>query len=395
MYSFDKFVDRRASGAYKYDRLDRYFGRTDLQPMWVADMEFETPDFITDALKERLEHPVFGYTVTPDAFADSIKKWEKDRHGWDIQADWICYIPGIVKGIGMAVRALLEKDDKVIIQPPVYHPFRLVPQACGFEVVYNPLLPAANGIYKMDLEGLEAIVKADPKCKLLILCNPHNPAGIVWDKTTLLQLAGICSKYGVTVISDEIHCDMALFGHKHIPFASVSEEAAKISITFAAPSKTFNVAGIVSSHAIVPDKALREKFFGWMEACELNEHDIFAPITTIAAFTKGEPWRKELVKYLEGNVLAVEEFCEKRLPEVKPVRPQASFLVWLDCRSLGLNQNNLNRLFTEEAHLALNDGQMFGKEGIGYMRFNIGAPRSFVLEALEKLEKAVIKCCRK
>ena len=395
MYNFDKFVDRRGTGAYKYDRLDRYFGRTDLQPMWVADMEFETPDFITDALKERLSHPVFGYTVTPDAFAASIKNWEKDRHGWEIETDWICYIPGIVKGIGMAVRALLEKGDKVIIQPPVYHPFRLVPQACGFEVVYNPLLPGADGIYKMDLEGLEATVKADSKCKLLILCNPHNPAGIVWDKATLQQLASICCKYGITVISDEIHCDMALFGHKHVPFASVSEEAAGISITFAAPSKTFNVAGIVSSHAIVPDKKLREKFFGWMEACELNEHDIFAPITTIAAFTKGKPWRRELVKYLEGNVLAVEEFCAKRLPEVKPVRPQASFLIWLDCRGLGLSQKELNRLFTEEAHLALNDGQMFGKEGIGYMRFNIGAPRSFVLEALEKLEKAVIKCCRK
>ena len=394
MYDFDKIVDRRGSGAYKYDRLDRYFGRTDLQPMWVADMEFETPEFITEALKKRMEHPVFGYTITPDDFAKSIKNWEKDRHGWDIEEDWICYIPGIVKGIGMAIRALLDKGDKVIIQPPVYHPFRLVPQACGYEVVFNPLLEQADGSYKMDLEGLEAILKADNQCKLLILCNPHNPAGIVWDRQTLERLAAICHKYGIIVISDEIHCDMALFGHKHIPFASVSKEAAEISVTFAAPSKTFNVAGIVSSHAIVPDKALRERFFGWMEACELNDHDIFAPITTIAAFTKGEAWRKELVKYLEGNVLAVEEFCKTRLPQIKPLRPQASFLIWLDCRGLGLSQEELTDLFIDKAHLALNDGAMFGKEGTGFMRFNIGAPRSFVIEALEKLEKAV-KCCRR
>ena len=211
---------------------------------------------------------------------------------------------------------------------------------------------------------------------------------------TLERLAAICHKYGTIVISDEIHCDMALFGHKHIPFASVSKEAAEISVTFAAPSKTFNVAGIVSSHAIVPDKALRERFFGWMEACELNDHDIFAPITTIAAFTKGEAWRKELVKYLEGNVLAVEEFCKTRLPQIKPLRPQASFLIWLDCRGLGLSQEELTDLFIDKAHLALNDGAMFGKEGTGFMRFNIGAPRSFVIEALEKLEKAV-KCCRR
>ena len=389
MYNFDKPVDRRGTGAYKYERMDRVFGRKDLQPMWVADMEFETPDFIIDALRKRLEHPVFGYPITPDDFATTIVKWEKDRHGWDIREEWINFVPGIVKGIGMAVRAMLEPGDKVVIQPPVYHPFRLVPQDCGHEVVFNPLIKQADGTYSMDLEGLDRILEQDKRCKMLVLCNPHNPAGIVWDKETLAKLADICFRHGVLVISDEIHCDMALFGHKHIPFASVSKEAEQNCITFAAPSKTFNIAGIVSSHAIVPNKEIRERFFGWMEACELNAPDIFAPMSTIAAFTKGEPWRQELVKYLENNVLAVEEFCRERLPQIKPLRPQASFLVWLDCSGLGLSQNDLVRLFVEKAHLGLNDGEMFGKEGVGYMRFNIGAPKAFVIEALDKLEKAI------
>ena len=389
MYNFDKFVDRRGTGAFKYERMDRVFGRKDIQPLWVADMEFETPDFIVEALRKRLGHPVFGYPITPDEFAPAIVKWEKDRHGWDIREEWIDFVPGIVKGIGMAVRAMLEPGEKVVIQPPVYHPFRLVPQACGHEVVFNPLIRQTDGSYVMDLEGLDGILSGDGSCKMLILCNPHNPAGIVWSKDTLASLAAICKRHGVLVISDEIHCDMALFGHRHIPFASVNEEACQNSITFAAPSKTFNVAGIVSSHAIVPNKELRSRFFDWMEACELNAPDIFAPMATIAAFTKGEPWRQELVKYLENNVLAVEDFCRTRLPEIKPLRPQASFLVWLDCRGLGLSQKDLVHLFVDKAGIGLNDGSVFGKEGIGYMRLNIGAPKAFVLEALEKLEKAV------
>ncbi len=396
MYNFDKIVDRRGTNAFKYKRLDKFFGRSDLMPMWVADMEFEAPDFVVDALKKRLEHPIFGYTADPDEYRPSIVKWEKDRHGWEIKEDWIAYIPGIVKGIGMALRALVRQGEKVVIQPPVYHPFRLVPQACGIEVVYNPLIECPDGSHKMDLEGLRELLSRDKSIKLLILCNPHNPAGIVWDAETLKTLAAICKEAGVTVISDEIHCDIALFGNKHIPFASVSPEAEQNSITFAAPSKTFNVAGIVSSHAIVPNKELRERFFGWVEACEMSDPDIFAPITTIACFSdKGNAWRKEMISYLEGNILATEEFCRERLPEIKPVRPQASFLIWLDCRALGLSQKDLVKLFIDEAGLALNNGEDFGIGGSGFMRFNIGCPRCLVIKALEKLEEAVARCCRK
>ncbi|MBR0298029.1 MAG: PatB family C-S lyase [Bacteroidales bacterium] len=389
MYDFDKITDRKGTGSFKYDRLEKFFGKADLIPLWVADMEFETPSFITDAVKKRMEHPIYGYTITDPAHAKAICKWELDRHSWAIQEEWISFIPGIVKGIGLAVRALLSKSEKVVIQPPVYHPFHLVPEACGIEVARNPLIELPEGGYKMDLPGLEALLESDSSCKLLILCNPHNPAGIVWEKDTLKELASICKRHGITVISDEIHCDIALFGHKHIPFASVSDEAASISITFSAPSKTFNMAGFASSFAVVPDKTLREKFFGWMEACELNEPDIFASIAATAAYTHGEPWREKMVGYIEGNVLAVEEFCKEHIPGIKPVRPQASFLVWLDCRALGLSHDELVNLFVDKAGLALNDGAMFGREGNGFMRLNIGCPRKLLIEALEKLAKAL------
>ncbi len=385
MYDFDKTVDRRGTGAVKYEALPALFGRADLLPLWVADMDFETPDFIVEAMRRRLDHPVFGYTVMPETWYGAVTGWLRDRHGWEVRKEWLSYIPGIVKGIGMVINAFLAPDEKVVIQPPVYHPFRLVPQHNGREVVYNPLRPTDGG-YEMDFDNLEQVLQ-DPKCKLLILSNPHNPAGIVWPRETLVRLAEICHAHGVLVISDEIHCDMALFGHKHVPFACVSDKAAAISITFGAPSKTFNIAGIVSSYAVVPDPDLRKRFFGWVEANEFGAPDIFAPIATVAAFTQGEPWREEMVRYLEGNVLFVEDFLARYIPAIRPMRPQASFLVWLDCTGLGLDHDALVSLFVDKAGLALNDGDMFGAPG--WMRLNIGTPRAVLQEALERLRAAI------
>ena len=288
-YDFDKVIDRRGSGAVKTDALGKVYGRDDLIPLWVADMDFETPDFIVQALKERLEHPVFGYTVIPEDYWQTVQKWIADRHGWETRCEWMTFIPGIVKGIGMAINALLEKDEKVIIQPPVYHPFRLIPQKNGREVVFNPLKVLPDGSYEMDFENLAAV--CDEKCRMLILSNPHNPAGIVWPRETLKELAEFCHSRGIIVISDEIHCDMALFGNKHIPFASVSEQAAGCSITFGAPSKTFNIAGIVSSYAIVPDPELRKRFFNWLEASEMSAPHLFAPIATMAACRCSDIWK--------------------------------------------------------------------------------------------------------
>ena len=386
MYDFDRYIERRGSGAIKYDGLKQWYGDSELLPMWVADMDFATPDFIIDALKQRLDHPIFGYTIEPERYRPSIVEWLYNRHGWKIESGWISFIPGIVKGIGMAISALLQPGDKIIIQPPVYHPFRMVAEHNGCEVVENPLKQEVDGSYTMDLEHLDSIAAG---CKMLILANPHNPVGILWSKETLIRLAEICSKHNIIVISDEIHSDMALWGGKHTPFASVSDKAAQCSITFGAPSKTFNIAGIVASYAVVPNNELRERFYGWMEGNELNQPNIFATIATIAAFDNGEQWRQEMIEYIEGNIEFVEQFCSQYIPQIKPIRPQASYLVWLDCRGLNLNHEQIIELFTKRAKLALNDGAMFGSEGSCFMRLNVGTTRAVLATALEQLKSAV------
>lgn len=386
-YNFDQIIDRRGSGALKCDALEQWYGNSELLPMWVADMDFATPDFIVDAIKERLEHPIFGYTIEPERYREAIITWIASHHGWAVKREWICYIPGIVKGIAMAINALLKAGDKIIIQPPVYHPFRNVAAHNGFEIVENPLLVDSNGSYSIDFDHLERV--ADKNCRLLILANPHNPIGILWQRETLIRLADFCHSRGIIVISDEIHSDMALWGKRHIPFASVSDKAAQCSITFGAPSKTFNIAGIVTSYAIVPNDKLRNKFFGWMEGNELNHPDIFAPIATIAAFENGEPWRREMIEYIEGNIEFTIEYCKQHIPQIVAIRPEASFLVWLDCRGLDLTHDKIVELFTQKAALALNDGAIFGTQGEGFMRLNVGTPREVLQTALERLKTAV------
>ena len=388
MYNFEKIIDRSGTWTVKQELLPDYFGRRDLLPLWVADMDFETPPFIMDALRKRLEHPVLGYTVAPESYWQAVINWQLSRHGWSVRKEWLSFIPGIVKGIGMVINVFTNPGDKIIVQPPVYHPFRLVPEGNGREVVMNPLVEQPDGTYRMDFNQLDRV--ANEHCKVLILSNPHNPAGILWDRSTLERLAHFCHERGILVISDEIHADMALWGLHHIPFATVSAEAAACSITFGAPSKTFNIAGVVSSFAVVPDEHLRQRFFSWLEANEMNAPTLFAPIATMAAFSAdGEAWRRELITYLEGNVMFVEQFCRERLPQIRPFRPQASFLVWLDCRRLGLDHEALNDLFVNQARLALNDGEMFGIEGRGFMRLNVGCPRAVLQQALTRLEEAL------
>ena len=386
-YDFDKQVDRTGSDDIKHEALQTIWGRTDLLPLWVADMDFETPSFITEALKKRLEHSLFGYTKEPDDLWPSVIDWVRDHHQWELKPEWLTYIPGIVKGIGMVVNVFLKEDEKVIVQPPVYHPFFLTPEGNHRTVVRNPLRKLENGYYEMDFENLEKVT--DEKCKLLILSNPHNPAGLCWSKETLQRLAHFCNIHKILVISDEIHCDMALWDNKHVPFATVSEEAAQNSITFSAPSKTFNIAGIVSSWAIVPNDEIREKFYGWLEANEMNAPHIFSPIATIAALRRGEDWRRQMLHYVEKNIDFVIDYCKEYILAIRPLRPQASFLVWLDCRGLGLNHDELQDLFVDKAHLALNDGEMFGPGGEGYMRLNVAEPQSVLSQALEQLKEAV------
>ena len=386
-YNFDRIIDRSGTGDLKHSVLQERYGRSDLLPLWVADMDFETPPFITDALRRRLDHSLFGYTVVPDELWTTVRQWIRDHHQWDVRREWLTYIPGIVKGIGMAVNVFSQPGDKVIIQPPVYHPFRITPQGNGRQVVYNPLRPTPDGSYDMDFEQLAQVT--DERCKLLILSNPHNPAGLCWPADTLRRLARFCHDRHIVVLSDEIHCDMALFGHRHVPFATVSDEAAQVSITFGAPSKTFNIAGIVSSYAIVPNDTLRRRFYTWLEANELNDPPLVSPIATIAAYQHGEEWRRQMLAYVEDNIRFLEDYCHDHLPLIRPLRPQASFLVWLDCRALGLSHDALVDLFVRRARLALNDGAMFGPGGDGFMRLNVGTPRALLHQALLQLTRAL------
>ena len=370
MLSFDTLIDRRGSGALKTDALRERFpmyrnedGRDDLLPMWVADMDFATPDFILDAIRQRLEHPVLGYTIEPADYRPAIIDWVSSHHQWQIQPEWISYIPGVVKGIGTALNLFTNPGDSVAIMEPVYHIFRQVIEGNGRKVVGGK-------------EGSPAV---------FLLSNPHNPIGICWSREWLQELAHYCYENHILVISDEIHADLALFGHKHIPFASVSEEAAMNSITFMAPTKTFNMAGIISAYSVIPNPSICERYYQWLDTNELSEPNIFAPIATIAAYRKGEAWRQQLIQYIEQNILFVEQYVAQPLPQVKVVRPEASFLIWLDCRALGLSHEALIDLFVNRARLALNDGEMFGHGGEGFMRMNVGCPRTVLQQALERL----------
>lgn len=386
-YDFDRVIDRRNTNAIACEEQQADFGCSGMLPLWIADMGFATPDFIINALKKRLEHPIFGYTALPKDYWETVSGWIEARHGWKPQKEWMSYVPGIVKGIGFAVNVFVKHDEKVIIFPPVYHPFRLTPEANHREVVCSPLACSGDGIYSIDFENLEKV--CDSKCRLLIMSNPHNPVGILWDEETLKKLAHFAVTHHLIVISDEIHCDMALWGKKHHPFAAVSEEAAQCSITFGAPSKTFNIAGIVSSYAIVPNPDIRKPFYEWMAANELDFPPIFSPIATIAAFCQGEEWREQMLRYVEQNILLVEDFMKRNIPQIKVVRPDASFLVWLNCKGLGLSHGRLCELFFRKAGVAMNDGDMFGCEGDGFMRLNVGYPRSVVRQALQQMLDAV------
>jgi len=387
-YNFDEIIERRGTSSVKYDRMDDIFGHKNLLSLWVADMDFRTPDFIVDAIKKRCEHEIFGYTFAPDEYYESIINWLQYKYNWKVTREYICYIPGIVRGIAFVLDCFTVPGDKVIIQPPVYHPFRLIPEHIQREVVNNPL-KIEDGKYAMDFEQLESIL--DDRCKVLILSNPHNPGGIVWSKETLTQLADICHRHGVLVISDEIHAEMTYPGNKHYPFPTISEAAANSCITFMAPSKTFNIAGIVTSYSIIPNENIRQRFYSYLEARELGEGTIFAYTATTAAYTYGAEWLQQMRQYVMENVRFVDEFLQREIPRIKAYPPQASFLLWLDCRNLNLNQEEIVDFFTNKARLALNDGSMFGAGGEGYMRMNVGCPRSILNQALLALKKAVEK----
>ena len=382
-YDFDTIIDRSGTNTVKLERLKDLFGKEDLIALWVADMDFETPPFIRKALEDRLKHPIFGYTIAPEDYWQSIISWQQYLHGWEIHREWLTYIPGIVKGIGLAIIHFTGKGDPVIIQPPVYHPFRMVTERNGRVVQNNPLIWDGTR-YQMDLNHLEDILRRR-RCPLLVLSNPHNPGGCMWSKETLTDLARICHKLNVTVISDEIHADMPLFGNRHIPFTTVSQEAAQVGIVFGAPSKTFNMAGLVSSFAVIENPQLRKCFYSFLHANELDDPTLVAAVATHAAYSQGKEWHRQMLDYVENNIDFVVSQLPRLIPMIKAVRPDASFLVWLDCRELkNVGIEDIPGFFTD-AGLALNDGAMFGPGGEGFMRLNAGCSKAILEQALEKL----------
>lgn len=386
MTNFDNVIDRRNTHCVKYDGMKNLFGRDDLTPLWIADMDFEVCPAISDALLQRFNHKIYGYHAVPDSYWQSIVRWLSRRHGLNVSREELCYVPGVVRGLAFVVNFFTKKGDKILIQQPVYHPFKHVIEGNGRIVVKNPLI-CTDGSIKMDLALLKRQI-AEERPKMMILCNPHNPGGVVWDKDTLRQVAQICHDGNVIVVSDEIHGDLELFGNRYTPFATVSAEAEEISISLGAPSKTFNIPGLASSWCVIKNPRLREDFFNFLSVNELSEPPFPATVATEAAYNLCEDWLNEMLAYVEGNVRFVESFIGSRIPEIKVLRPQASYLVWLDCTNSGLSGCELRELLIGHAHLALNDGEMFGDGGECHVRLNAGCPRSVLEKALNQLADA-------
>ncbi len=387
-YDFDTIVDRHNSECVKYDRLLTDFGRDGLLPLWVADMDFAVEPAITDALRHRVDQRVYGYPLVPERFWHSIIDWVHRRHSFDIEPETLTYVPGIVRAIGLAINYFTKPGDKILIQPPVYHPFAALTKGNNRVVVENPLVQDSSGNYHIDIDSFEHTV-AGQRPRMMILCNPHNPGGRQWSADTLQKIAAIARRYDMIVISDEIHADLMLWGGKHIPFLSVSDDARAVGIMFGAPSKTFNIPGLVSSWAVIPNPELREGFYQWLTVNELNVPTMMAIDGTVAAYNNGDRWLDQAVAYIEGNIRTTEEILSRRIPAIKALRPDASFLIWLDCRALGLDHDSLISLFIDRAGLALNDGAMFGEQGSGFMRLNVATSREIVTTALNRLANAL------
>lgn len=383
-YNFDEEIDRRGTDSVKHDAVLKRWGRNDLLPMWVADMDFRTPPFVIEALRCRLEHEILGYTFACDEWYTSIMNWLQQRHGWNITREMLTFTPGIVRGLAFAIQCFTQPGDKIMVMPPVYHPFFLVTEHNHRQVVYSPLL-LNDGQYQIDFERFREDIK---DCKVLILSNPHNPGGRVWTKDELSLIAEICYDNHTLVISDEIHADLTLPPYKHPVFAMVSEKARRNSLVFMSPSKAFNMPGLASSYCIIEDDAIRRKFQTYMEGSEFSEGHLFAYLSVAAAYGNGTEWLDQALAYIQQNIDLTEKFLKSHIPAIRMIRPQASYLIFLDCRELGLNQKQLVDFFVDGARLALNDGTMFGQGGEGFMRLNIACPKSVLMQALNQLQDA-------
>lgn len=382
-FDFDHEIDREGSHSVKYDGRQGMFGKSDVIPVWVADMDFATPPAVTRALAQRAAHPIYGYTLFPDSLYDSLIDWMLRRHGWTIQRDWIVMCPGVVPSLNAAVMAFTQPGESVIIQPPVYFPFFSAVTQTGRKLIPNPL-QLENGRYTIDFDHLEQCAK---NARLLLLCSPHNPVGRVWNSDELERLLAIAAKHDVVVFSDEIHADLIYPGHQHHAIATLPQNTGKI-ITAVAPSKTFNIPGLNLSTLIIPDKSIRNSIMQVFNNMHVSASNPFSITAFETAYREGEAWLDELLIYLRDTRDSVTAFLATYLPEIKIIQPEGTYLLWLDCRTLDMTDAQLKHFFIHEAGVGMSPGILFGNEGSGFMRLNIGAPRRTILSVLEHIREA-------
>jgi cystathionine beta-lyase len=384
---FDEIIDRTQTDSVKWSVNEHLFGRKDVLSMWVADMDFRAPEVVVQALVARAQHGIYGYAARPDSYYQAVIDWLEKRHAWKTERAWQITTPGVVPALSMAILAYTQPGDKIVIQPPVYHPFKRVVENNGRRVVENDLIDD-DGYYRIDFEKLDRQL-ADPRVRMLIFCSPHNPVGRVWTPEELTRLGEICLKHNVLVISDEIHSDLVFSWAKHTPYASLSPEMAQNSVTLLAPSKTFNLAGLYTSIALIPNPRLNAQFCQTLENLGTGGSSVFGMAGLETAYRYGEEWLEELLDYLEGNLTFLEEFIRKRIPQIKVRKPEGTYLVWLDCRALDLNRADLRHFFIHQAGLGLDEGAVFGTPGEGFMRMNTACPRATLAQALEQLAQAL------
>jgi len=386
MWNFDEPAKRENTNCIKYDLREETFGLKDVIPMWVADMDFNTPDFIIKSLQNRLNHEIFGYSFRPPEYFLSIIDWLECRHNWTVEKEWICFCPGIVPALNFCTLAFTQPGDSIIVQPPVYFPFFSAAESHGRKLIYNKLIES-DGKWVMDYDSL--IAGIDGKTKMIIISNPHNPIGRVWTPDELNKLADICLKNNILILSDEIHCDLVLPGFCHTPFAKLSEKISENTITCIAPSKTFNLAGLSTSSVIISNPVLRKLFNRIVENLHVGNGNIFGTIASIAAYSHGHQWLDALLDYIDHNIDFVEDYCRKMIPEIIPVQPEATYMIWLDCRKFGMTGKELQNFFVNRAGVGMNEGSTFGPGGEGFMRMNLAITHQTVMKAMEQIEKAV------
>jgi len=386
IHDFEQIIPRQNTQSYKWDQSQKLFGNANILPLWVADMDFESPPAIKAALEARAKQGIYGYTIRPEGYLTAITSWFERRHHWSIEPKWITDSPGIVTSLSLAVELFSEPGSSVIIQSPVYYPFYDVIRMNGRQIAKNPLIQV-QGRFEMDFEHLEGLMRDG--AKLMLLCNPHNPGGRVWERNELLRLGELSLLYNVLIISDEIHCDLTFPGHPYIPFASLSEELAQNSLTLLAPSKTFNLPGLQSSIVVTANKELKQKLDYRLKTLSLHMTNYFIPDAVQAAYNEGDVWLDELLVYLQANLTYALDFISREIPGIKAMKPEGTYLLWLDCRALNLDTQALKTLMFQQAEVAFSEGSVFGSEGEGYLRINFACPRSILEEALTRFGRAV------